>query len=253
MADSQPLQTQAHVDFIVHLIVRSERAEEVQAAQRQFEQAARLSPGYIRSRVEELSDPPPGCRAFAAVHRFATPRELIGWLESDQRKKLIDHFRAQYGEDTTIDYPAQLAGFSAWFAPPETVEPAHQGPTTWKQSLIVLVALYPLILILSFLVPQILPNAHPLTIRLLCAVIAVGLMGFFVVPRLARLLRPWIVATGFWPQFAGAIALIGGLLLLWLALHAVYPETPSEDRTVNSTPTSNGETAGLPQRASHRY
>ena len=87
MADSQPLQTQAHVDFIVHLIVRSERAEEVQAAQRQFEQAARLSPGYIRSRVEELADPPPGCRAFAAVHRFATPRELIGWLESDQRKK----------------------------------------------------------------------------------------------------------------------------------------------------------------------
>jgi len=253
MADSQPLQAQAHVDFIVHLIVRIERAEEVQAAQRQFQQAARLSPGYIRSLVEELSDPPPGCRSFAAVHRFETPQELIGWLESDERKKLIDHFRAQYGEDTTIDYPAQLAGFSAWFAAPEKAEPAHQGPPTWKQSLIVLVALYPLILILGFLVPQILPDAHPLTIRLLCAVIAVGLMGFFVVPRLARLLQPWIVATGFWPQCAGALALIGSLLLLWLALHAVYPETPSEDRAENCAQTSLREIAGSPQRASLSY
>ena len=135
----------------------------------------------------------------------------------------------------------------------EKAEPAHQGPTTWKQSLIVLVALYPLIVILGFLVPQILPDAHPLTIRLLCAVIAVGLMGFFVVPRLARLLQPWIVATGFWPQFAGAIALIGGLLLLWLALHAFYPENPSEDRAENCAQSSLRETAGSPQRAALSY
>jgi antibiotic biosynthesis monooxygenase (ABM) superfamily enzyme len=169
------------------------------------------------------------------VHRFNTTSQLIAWLESEQRQKLITEVKAQFGDDAEVDYPDTLAGFSAWFERPADPQSTKRPPPTWKQSLIVLVALYPIILILGILVPGLIPTAHPLTTRLLVAAVAVALMGFLVVPGLARLLSPWIHSRRFWPQVGGAAGLIGVLLVIWLASLEIMPG-PDDEKSHPSRP-----------------
>ncbi len=221
MSTDEPHQRAAYVDFIVHLIVLTERAEEVALSQREFELAVSRFPGHTMSQVKELDDPPERCRSFAAVHRFDTVQHLIGWLESEDRQRLIRKFKSRYGDEAQISYPNELAGFSAWFSPPGVSNPTRRHVATWKQSLVVLLALYPLVLLLGEYVPRCIPRAHPLTVKLAVATLAVAIMGFFLVPQLARLLRPWMEATRFWPQVLGAAALIGALTAFWAIMHFV--------------------------------
>jgi len=221
MPTDEPHQAATYVDFIVHLIVRDERAEEVRLAQSEFELAVSQFPGHDMSRVKELDDPPERCRSFAAVHRFDTVEHLIAWLESQERQRLIQKFKSRYGNDTQISYPKELAGFSAWFAPADASNSMRAPVAVWKQSLVVLIALYPLVLFLGEYVPRFIPNAHPLTIKLAVSVVAVAIMGFCLVPRLARLLKPWMEATRLWPQVLGAAALIATLIAFWAIMHYV--------------------------------
>ncbi len=221
MPTPEPHQRAAYVDFIVHLIVREGRADEVWFAQREFELAVCRFPGHIMSQVTELDDPPEGCRSLVAVHRFDSVQHLIAWLGSEERQRLIRKFKSEYGDDTQISYPDELAGFSAWFTAPVASDPIRTPVAAWKQSLVVLIALYPLVLLLGEYMPRYLPGAHSLTVTLAISATAVAIMGFFLVPQLAKLLRPWMEATRLWPQLLGAAALIAALIAFWGVMHSV--------------------------------
>lgn len=231
----QELDSKSHVDFIAHLIVRLERCSEMEDIQQQFISAAKTFTGYQSSSVHRIEGGPEGYQSYAAVHRFDTPKNLIEWLESDKRRQLVKQARAKLGDDLTVDYPMELAGFSSWFSDPSMETAEGKRPSVWKQSLIVIVALYPLSLIIGALVSVVIPNAHPATTRLIVAIIAVSLMGFFIVPMLCTALQSWIRSTTFWTQSLGAVGLLAILFFLWIMMH-VFIANPN-DTTTDTTKT----------------
>jgi antibiotic biosynthesis monooxygenase (ABM) superfamily enzyme len=245
MGEIQSHGSSSHVDFIVHLIVRRERCAELEELQQKFVEAASTFPGYQLSSTDQIDGAPDGYQAYVAVHRFDRPKDLIEWMESDTRRSLVKATQAQLHGDLTVDYPLELAGFSSWFANPNLDDVHGKKPSVWKQSLIVMVALYPLTLIIGALVGVVIPNAHPATTRLIVTVIAVNLMGFFLVPTLCGCLSPWLRSKKFWSQFIGAISLISILLFLWIMMHVfmaypnkatdVTPPSPEADSTQPSS------------------
>mgnify|MGYP001807477355 CR=1 FL=1 len=238
MTSNQSHGAQSHVDFIVHLIVRCERCAELEHLQSKFIQAASGFAGYQLSSVNQIEGGPEGYQAYAAVHRFDSPKNLIEWLESDTRRNLVQNTKAALGPDLTVDYPLELAGFSSWFSDPNAKSECIKKPSVWKQSLIVMVALYPLSLIIGALVTLTIPNAHPATTRLIVTLIAVNLMGFFIVPKLCQCLMPWLKSTNFWGQSLGAASLLAVLLFLWIMMHLFMtnPNAPSQENTPEVTP-----------------
>lgn len=113
-------------------------SETVQAAQSRF-------PGYMGTFVQApvAGDPP----RWAALVRFAKPRQLDAWLASDERRALLDR------ADPTMSHwsSRRLAGgFGAWFGANE----AGLRPPAWKQTALVLLVLFPVVMLeMRFLSP----------------------------------------------------------------------------------------------------
>ena len=82
-----------------------------------------------------------------AILRFDSQANLDAWLESPERKKLIEE-----AEPLTVEFHARTvqSGFEQWFrdaAPPDAPPPA-----AWKMNMIVLLTLYPVVFLWGLLV-----------------------------------------------------------------------------------------------------
>jgi uncharacterized protein len=121
------------------------------------------------------------------VFRFASSEHLAEWEESEERASLLAHAR-DLMETTGVQ---RVSGLETWFSLPGRTAPA---PARWKMFLVSLAAIYSL---------QMLVNASlggatgswPMGLRLaLFVCIISALMTWVVMPRLARLLAPWLYA-----------------------------------------------------------
>lgn len=110
----------------------------IQRAQAEF-------PGY---RGTYLQAPSREQAAWTTLVRFATTRQLDAWLASAERRRLLEESTALVESWSS----RRLTGpFAGWF-PPEAAEAA---PASWKQSMIVLLALFPIVMVeLRFLMPR---------------------------------------------------------------------------------------------------
>ena len=194
--------------------------DNVRKAQADFEMAARECEGYVRSQVHELETGQSGFASLAAIHSFDTTEHLVRWLESDERKRLVTQFQQAFGDHVRVNYPTELAGFTAWLTPGHQAESNGEVPR-WKMNLIVLVVLYPLTLTLVKYMPQWLPNADRPTLQLLVAAIAVSAMGFLLIPVMGRIFNPWLNTRHLGAHIFGASLLGGMLYLTWHIAHWV--------------------------------
>src|SRR5919199_5914713 len=103
-------------------------------------------PGY---RGLELQPPIPGLQDdWVSLLRFDTTEHLNAWLESDARREALRE--AETFVDRTREQQVATA-FSGWFA---FGDAPGQVPPSWKQSMIVLLTLYPVVMLeLLFLNP----------------------------------------------------------------------------------------------------
>lgn len=122
-------------------------SESVQSAQARF-------PGYRGTFVQApiAGDPP----RWAALVRFATPRQLDGWLGSAERRALLDQ------ADPAVSHwsSQRLArGFGAWFG----ADASGARPPAWKQTALVLLVLFPVVMLeIRFLSPHLAGLPMPL-------------------------------------------------------------------------------------------
>jgi uncharacterized protein len=141
-------------------------------------------PGY---QGLELQPPIPGLQDdWVSLLRFDTAEHLNAWLESDDRREAL-----QEVEQFTETRERQVASaFSGWFT---FGDAPGQAPPSWKQSMIVLLTLYPIVMLeLLFL--------NPLTQSLGMAVatfignaLSVAATGFVLIPLAIRALKWWLV------------------------------------------------------------
>ncbi|MGQ0617130.1 MAG: hypothetical protein ACT4PW_09065, partial [Acidimicrobiia bacterium] len=139
----------------------------------------------------EILRPGPGARNYTLVVHFDTIGHLEAWLESDTRQEYLARV------EPLLDGPQRIeirTGLEFWFVP----SPGQAHPAAWKQWLVTLSALYPLI----FLVPWAWGpgfRSVPLfdvtgTRQLATAATITALLTFVIMPRYTRLVRSWLYA-----------------------------------------------------------
>ena len=172
-------------------------------------------PGY---QGLQLQAPIPGLQNdWVSLLRFDTAEHLHAWLESDARRTALEEV------EPFIDKREQqvATAFSGWFT---FGDAPGQAPPSWKQSMIVLLTLYPIVMLeLLFL--------NPLTRSLGMAestfignALSVAITGFLLIPLALRAFEWWLLPR---PNDslrveAAGIALIVGLYALSIAVFAWF-------------------------------
>lgn len=192
------------VSAVITTRVKPGREAEFRRWEQRIAAAQVHAPGFQGYRFEP---PIPGVQQdYVAVLRFETEATMQGWMNSSERQKLL-------GESENFIEHVQVrtvrAGFSQWFAP----QAAATAPV-WKQNMVVLLLLYPVVFLFGLWVQR------PLLMR------AAGLpfwlslfIGNVASVRLLNWLVPWTNRSlGWWlePARAGSrrLDLAGAALLL---------------------------------------
>jgi uncharacterized protein len=157
---------------------------------------------------------------WLSIVRFDTEANLQAWLASPERQRLLPE-----ASDFTDEFRARIVrtGFDQWF--PAKVSQTRPG--AWKQNMLVLLLLYPVVFLLSTFVqaPLLTDRAGlPFAVALFIANSASVLLLSYLVPWTSRWFLWWLAPEGpnsRWLQVAGAalVIVLYGLMLLvfgWL-------------------------------------
>jgi antibiotic biosynthesis monooxygenase (ABM) superfamily enzyme len=130
-----------------------------------------------------------GSRDFHLTWHFAIGQTLQRWLTSPERARRQGKVRNIAGARTAVQ---QRTGVEAWFCVPGHATQTIKPPPHWKQFLVSLVAVYPLVLLFQAVIaPQI--KDWPLEAKsALLPLCVLTLLTYVVMPPVSRLLRGWL-------------------------------------------------------------
>jgi antibiotic biosynthesis monooxygenase (ABM) superfamily enzyme len=185
---------------------------------RRIAAAQSKAPGFQGHRIEA---PIPGVQDhWLSIVRFDTESNLQAWLASPERQKLLPE-----ASDFTEEFSARVVrtGFDQWFP----VKAGQTGPGAWKQNMLVLLLLYPVVFLLSTFVQAPLLTGRaglPFAVALFIANAVSVVLLSYLVPWTGRWFVWWLASEGpnnRWLQVAGTMLVIVlyGLMLMafgWL-------------------------------------
>jgi uncharacterized protein len=181
-------------------------------AYREWEQriaaAQSKAPGFQGYRFEP---PIPGVQDhWLAILRFDTEANLQAWLNSPVRQKLL-----QEATPFTEEFHARIArtGFDQWFPVPAAGAPP---PAVWKQNMLVLLMLYPIVFLFGVFVqtPLLIGRAAlPFAVALFVGNVVSVLLLNYVVPWTSERFAWWLQPAGpkVWRTDVAGTALIVAL------------------------------------------
>jgi antibiotic biosynthesis monooxygenase (ABM) superfamily enzyme len=176
-------------------------AEKIHRAEAQF-------PGYRGGLLQ-----PPASeqhRYWTTLVRFATPEELDGWLNSTVRRDLLREHHALVQSWQHHRLPNAFAG---WFP----ADPASgESPARWKQSMLVLLMLFPIVVLEQRFLSPSLEGLNPAAATFLGNVISVFLLAWPFMPMTIALMSWWLLPR----KDAARLTNPAGIVLL-IALYAV--------------------------------
>jgi hypothetical protein len=175
-----------------------------------IQQAQADFPGY---RGTYLQSPSRQQEFWTTLVRFATPGELDAWLASPKRRRLVAESDSlvEAWSSRRLEQP-----FAGWFSAQETRGP----PPIWKQSMVVLLVLFPIVMLeLRFLAP-VTRGLDAVLGAFLGNLISVGLLTWPVMPIANRGLDWWLRPSrpaARWITGFGAVLLMAFYLMEILA------------------------------------
>lgn len=135
--------------------------------------------------------PVPGAsERYTVIVRFDSREHLTAWLNSPERKTLIERARPLLVEDDKYEIQS---GLDFWFTPEGS---KAKVPTRWKQSLVTWSAIYPLVLITPLILGPVfrflgvVDNHYLKTLLVTGAVVL--LMVYVVMPNYTKLVHRWL-------------------------------------------------------------
>lgn len=148
----------------------------------------RSYPGHLDSHVIR---PIPGLSAaYTFVIRFDTIENLRNWMESSDRKRLVEKARPIFLHD---DSYAIRSGLDFWFTPEGE---GVKVPVRWKQFLLTCTAIYPLVLIIPKIVNPAVAragfSANGFFSTAVGTVTICFLMTYVIMPHYTKLVRTWL-------------------------------------------------------------
>ena len=201
----------APVSTVISSRVRPGHEAAFRAWERRIAMAQAQSPGFQGYRFEP---PIPGVQDdWLAILRFDNERNLQTWLDSPERKKLL-----QEAAPFLEEFHARVVrtGFEQWFS---SATDGTSAPA-WKQNMIVLLLLYPVVFLFGLWVqtPVLMGKAGlPFWLALFIGNVVSVLLLNWLVPWTSRGFGWWLAPAGRWTSLAGA-ALIVMLYAVWLFL-----------------------------------
>jgi len=129
--------------------------------------------------------PPPGSdtREYGILRTFANEAERDAFYESPLFKTWEERARTLTEGEPVY---RQLHGLEAWFRSP------HEPPPRWKMAVVTLHGVYPVSLLIGFVLSPALSKL-PLALNLfVVSAIIVGLLTWVVMPVVTRLLDDWL-------------------------------------------------------------
>ena len=209
------IQSAEATSVIVHR-VPAELTERFLAWQRGITATAKPFDGYLRT---EVYPPVEGRQTqWVIVIHFESQELLLRWLDSPERARWIADLSTELSDFTVKTLPR---GFGPWFADADAPQPdsphAERLPPNWKMALVVLLALYPTVMLLTMFVTPWLAGLGLAVSMLIGNALSVSMLQWGVMPRLTALLRRWLIA----PQRQAWALNIGGAVAILAALACI--------------------------------
>jgi len=167
-------------------------------------------PGYLATEFFEphgkLQD------EWIDIVRYDSLASLTDWMESKERQDLIKEL------ESIVEsmHAHRLTGLEGWFGLNRGPGATASAPPSWKQALAVLFALYPTVMVLTYLNPLMRNLSLPVQM-FISNFLSVSLLTWLVMPRVTQFLSFWLTAaTGNWKREAvgrGTVALGLGLFV----------------------------------------
>jgi uncharacterized protein len=209
----------------VSVVISTRLKSGEEAAYRQWEQRiAAIQSKAAGFQGYRFEPPVPGVQDdWLAILRFDTEANLQAWLDSPERQKLLEEASAFHEE-----FHARIArtGFDQWFPVAAGDAPAP-ARAVWKQNMLVLLMLYPVVFLFgTFVQAPLLQGWAGLSFppALLIGNVAGVLLLNYLVPGTSRRFSWWVHPTGQNPratEIAGTVlivALYGLMLVAFLQL-----------------------------------
>lgn len=134
--------------------------------------------------------PPDGHHVFEIAVRFSSDETAQAWLASDTRRELMDEISGALASGENVEIHT---GIDFWFTPPSS---HAKQPTRWKQWLITTAVIWPLTMVVPWLlgpVFDLVPALNVWGIRHgLVAAVIVALVVYLIMPRVVRLVAKWL-------------------------------------------------------------
>jgi hypothetical protein len=148
--------------------------------------AAEMFPGYLGSEIHRPSETG---GEYRSVFRFDSLPALERFETSEFRLRMLDEAAPLFASDAAWE---RMTGIEFWFDPPPGTRIPQPNPH--RMALVLVAVVFTLVLVLTLVLGPLMA-AWPLPLRLLVTVmIQVGLMTYFIMPRLtpriARFIYP---------------------------------------------------------------
>jgi antibiotic biosynthesis monooxygenase (ABM) superfamily enzyme len=179
------------VSAIISTRIKPGRERAYRQWERKIAAAQAQAVGFEGYRFEE---PMPGVQDdWLAIVRFDSESHLQAWLASPERQKLLDE-----AADFTAEYHTRVVqtGFEQWFQFGDAQGRAR--PPAWKQNMLVLMMLYPVVFLFSVLVdaPLLKARLHvPFWLALFVGNVISVIVLNWLVPWASRRFQWWLQPT----------------------------------------------------------
>ena len=141
-------------------------------------------PGFLGR--EDIPPQPDGQDTWTHVIRFASLEDQRAWFADPLYASLIEEVKPMCME---VHRTNPITGFGAWFVPPE--QAGHGGVPTWKQTMVVVLSLYPSIYLISWAFTM--HVNWPFAMKLLASnIIAVSCVSWITLPFVRRCVGWWM-------------------------------------------------------------
>ncbi len=178
---------QAATVVISHQVKENSKAN-YEAWLKEITPVSKSYPGHLGVGIVH---PVPGATfTYTVIIRFDTRKNLLAWMDSDDRKKLVEKVKPYLVED---DKFFVRSGLDFWFIPEGA---KAKLPTKWKQFLVTWSAIFPLVLTMSALIEWLTAStsitlSHPVKVLSLTFFVVL-MMVYVVMPRYTKLVHKWL-------------------------------------------------------------
>jgi antibiotic biosynthesis monooxygenase (ABM) superfamily enzyme len=188
---SQPVFNEV-VTLVIKHRIRAGMEADYEAWLRRIVSIASGYPGHLG--VDVIRSKSDGLHLFTCVLRFHSTDAMQRWLDSDERRQLVEQARPLLADGEQIEVNPHN---EFWFTP--SADAAAPQPPRWKQACVTFLVICPLTLMIPLLWGPVFALspllANYVVSTALVTVTIVLLVCYLMMPAATRLFAPWLNAT----------------------------------------------------------